>query len=141
MGPYLMSITYKTEWVHKSILNISQNIANIAWNNSLIITRACCLSDIELGWTWWGRRPCSLSSHIPKTTWLQEIVTSKNIHKNTRLILMAFNLETETFSWIKVLPNLLSWFHHTEACVKTLRFTVTYYVETSHHHRHFLAER
>ena len=41
-------------------------------------------------------------------------------------------------SQMKVLPNLLSWFHHTEECVKTPRFTATYYIETSNHNRHLL---
>ena len=62
-----MSITCKTELVLKSILNISQNIANIASGNTLI---------------------------------------------------------TSTF-------------HHTVECLKTVRFTETYYIETSHYHRHF----
>ena len=36
------------------------------------------------------------------------------------------------------LPNQLSWSHHTVECVKTLRFTVAYYSETSNYHKHFL---
>ena len=36
-----------------------------------------------------------------------------------------------------MLPNLLSWFHRIVECVKTLRFTATYYIETSNRHRHF----
>ena len=43
------------------------------------------------------------------------------------------SLETETFLQMKVLPNLLSWFHHTVECLKTLRFIVTCYIETSNH--------
>ena len=42
-----MFITCETE-LHKSILNISQNIANVASDNSLI-TKTGCLSDIG----WW----------------------------------------------------------------------------------------
>ena len=81
---------------------------------------ACCLSDIGWRLTWWRWWPCSPSSDITKTTWLREKVASKNIHKNTGLIPLVFNLETEMHLRIKVLPNLLSWFHHTLKCVKTL---------------------
>ena len=48
------------------------------------------------------------------------------------------SLETETFLQMEVLPNLLSWFHHTVECVKTLRFTATYYIEARNHQKHLL---
>lgn len=65
-------------------------------------------------------------------------VASKNVHKNARLISLVFNMETETFLWIKVLSNLLSGFHHTVECVKKTAFTATYYSENSNQHKHFL---
>ena len=117
--PHFMLIACKAEWAHKIILDISQNITNIASNNSLF-TRTCYISDIGWWWTCWAWRPCSPSFDIPKTTWLCEKVTLKNIHKNKRLISLVFNLETETLLWIKGVPNLLIWFHHTVECVKTL---------------------
>ena len=43
---------------------------------------------------------------ISQKTWLWEKRGSENIHKNARLILMIFNLKTETFLWIKLSPNL-----------------------------------
>ena len=42
---------------------------------------------------------------------------------------------------MKVLPNLLSSFHHTVECEKTLRFTPTCYIETSNHNKHFLDKK
>ena len=39
---------------------------------------------------------------------------------------------------MKVQSNLLNWFHHTVECAKIMRFTATYYIETSKHHRHSL---
>ena len=97
------------------MLDISQNIANIASNKSLI-TRTCWLSNI--GWWWIRRAPCSPSLNILKTTWLREKVASKNIYKNTRIISLVFSLETESFLWVNMLPNLLSWFHHIVECVE-----------------------
>ena len=97
------------------MLDISQNIANIASNRSLI-TRTCWLSNI--GWWWTRRAPCSPSLNILKTTWLREKVASKNIYKNTRIISLVFSLETESFLWVNMLPNLLSWFHHIVECVE-----------------------
>ena len=97
------------------MLDISQNIANIASNKSLITT-TCWLSNI--GWWWTRRAPCSPSFNILKTTWLREKVASKNIYKNTRIISLVFSLETESFLWVNMLPNLLSWFHHIVECVK-----------------------
>ena len=97
------------------MLDISQNIANIASNKSLI-TRTCWLSNI--GWWWTRRAPCSPSLNILKTTWLREKVASKNIYKNTRIISLVFSLETESFLWVNMLPNLLSWFHHIVECVE-----------------------
>ena len=97
------------------MLDISQNIANIASNKSLI-TRTCWLSNI--GWWWTRRAPCSPSLNILKTTWLREKVASKNIYKNTRIISLVFSLETESFLWVNMLPNLLSWFHNIVECVE-----------------------
>ena len=48
------------------------------------------------------------------------------------------SLETETFLYMKVLPNLLSWFRHIVDFVKTQKFAATYYIKTSNHHKHFL---
>ena len=97
------------------MLDISQNIANIAANKSLI-TRAFWLSNI--GWWWTRRAPCSPSPNILKTTWLREKVASKNICKNTRIISLFFSLETESFLSVNMLPNILSWFHHIVECVE-----------------------
>ena len=114
-----MFITCKTEWVHQVILDIWRNSANIASNNSLN-TRACCVSDTGWCWTWWAWQPSSPSYNITNTTWGREKVILKNIHKNTRLNSMVFNLYTETFLWIKVVISVLRGFHHTVECVKNL---------------------
>lgn len=120
-----MFITSKTEWtkvysIFHQILEISDN----GWRRR------------RQAW-----RPCSPSPNIPKATWVREKVVSKNIHRNTRIISLAFGLETESFLQIKVLPNLLGCFHLILECVKTMRFTATYYIETSNHHRHFLGRK
>ena len=51
------------------------------------------------------------------------------------------SLEAESFLQMKVLRNLWSWFPHTVESVKTLQFIITYYIETSNHHKHFLDRR
>ena len=85
-----------------------------------LYTRVCYLSNIGCWWTRWTCRSYSPSSDIQNTAWYRKKVASTNIHKITRIMLLVLNLETETFLWIKALPNLLKWFHHTVEYVKAL---------------------
>ena len=137
VGPYPMSITCKTERVHKSILDILQNNATLPQTAVsspghvafLILNfgkhgehgdHVCCHSISQRQHGFWR--------NLPQRTSIE----------NNRLISLVYNLETEIFLSIKMLPNLLSWFHHIVKSVKTLWFTATYYIETTHHHRCFL---
>ena len=105
VGPYLMSITCKTEWVHKIKLDILQNIAILPQTTAssprhvafLILSfgehgehdNHVCLHPIS-------QRQHGFGRNFPQKTSIKDI----------RLISLVFNLETEMLLWIKMLPNL-----------------------------------